>query len=99
MVTEHVKLSDEQADFIRRSIEAGNFADVSEVVQTALRLLEESEKAEFDLLRAEIQKGLDDIEAGRYIELNSDEDFRANREEIRRRGHEILAKEAMDDAL
>lgn len=94
MATERITLTEHQADFIRQRIDAGDFQDVSEVIQAALELFEEQKNADdahLAWLRAEIQKGMDDIEPGRYIELNTEEDFRAHREEIHRRGLEILA--------
>ncbi len=41
MVSENVNLTEKQAEFIRRSIEAGDFEDASEVVRAGIHLLEE----------------------------------------------------------
>lgn len=93
MPTQNVNLTQQQADFIRERIDAGDYQNISEVVRAALRLLKEREDAhtaKLKWLRGEIQLGLDDIEAGRYIELNTEEDYRAFRDEITREGHKRL---------
>lgn len=40
MATEHVDIADPEADFIRRSINAGHFQNPAEVVRAGLKLLE-----------------------------------------------------------
>ena len=96
MPTQNVNLTQQQADFIRERIAAGDYQSVSEVVRAGLRLLKErddAQEAKLKWLRGEIQKGLDDIEAGRYVELNTEEDYRAFREELTREGRKRLALE------
>lgn len=97
MTTRTIDIPEEQAHFIRDSVAAGRYQDENEVVQAALRLLEQ-EEAEYDEnlqeLRAEVQKGVDAVEAGDYIELNSLEEIQALGREISRRGMERLAEEA-----
>lgn len=100
MPTQNVNLSDHLSEFIRECVESGRYQNASEVVRSALRLLQRDEEeygAKLERLKAEIQIGLDDIEAGRYIELNSDEDFDRLSAEIRRSGREDLARRANDD--
>jgi antitoxin ParD1/3/4 len=61
-MTLNVSLTPHLEDFIRQTVNAGRYQSASEVVRTALRLLEESEQeraAKVELLRQEIQKGLD----------------------------------------
>lgn len=53
-----ISLNEHFQEFISSQVNAGNYASVSEVVRTALRMLEEHEM-KVQRLRAEIQKGLD----------------------------------------
>lgn len=99
MPTQNVNLTDKQAEFIRQRVESGDYNNASEVVRDALRLLttrQEEYETRLEALRTELQKGFDDIEAGRYIELNGAEDFDALSREIRRRGRERLAERARE---
>lgn len=96
MPTQNVNLTDQQAEFIRQRVASGDYNNASEVVRDALRLLkarEEEYETRLDALRAELQKGFDDIEAGRYIELNGAEEIKAFFKDVERRGRERLAKE------
>ncbi len=94
MATQTLNLTDEQAEVIRQMVANGSYGDASHVVDEALRLLvarQDDEEAELDVLRAELQRGFDDIEAGRYIELNSREDIEALGQRVIRRGLERLS--------
>jgi len=95
MPIQDIELNDAQAEFIRRRVEAGDYRNASEMVNEALRFFQEysdAREAERDRLRAELQKGFDDREAGRYIELNSREDIDALGQDISRRGRERFMK-------
>lgn len=97
MTTRTIDIPEELARFIHDTVAAGHYPDENEVVRAALRLLEREEeeyRENLAELRAEVQKGLDDIEAGRYIELNSREEIEALGRDISRRGMERLADEA-----
>jgi len=94
MATQTLNLTEEQAEVIRQMVANGSYGDASQVVDAALRLLkaqQDDEEAELDVLRAELQRGLDDIEAGRYIGLSSREDIEALGQRVIRRGMERLA--------
>lgn len=97
MPTQNVNLTMAQADFIRESVESGDYNNASEVVREALRLLKaqkDEHLARVEYLRGELQKGFDDYEAGRYIDLSSKEQRAAYFEDVNRRGLERVAKEA-----
>src|SRR5271168_2218332 len=58
----NVSLTPHLEQFVHETVHSGRFQSASEVVRTALRLLEEQERerqARLDWLRGEIQKGLD----------------------------------------
>lgn len=96
MATQSIDIPEEQARFIRDMLAEGRYRDESEVIRAALQLLEREEaeyRENFEELRAEVQKGLDAIEKGRYIELNSKEEIDAYFEDVKRRGLERLARE------
>ena len=61
-MTLNVSLTPHLEDFIHETVTSGRYQSASEVVRTALRLLEEREQersARIERLRQEIQKGLD----------------------------------------
>lgn len=61
-MTLNVSLTPHLEDFIRQTVNSGRYQSASEVVRTALRLLEEREQqnaAVLDWLATEVQKGLD----------------------------------------
>lgn len=86
MAMQTIEIPEEQAQFIREIVAAGRYQDENAVVRAALQLLERDE-AEYcenlEELRGEVQKGLDDIDAGRYIELNSEEQIRTYFDAVR----------------
>lgn len=78
MPTQNVNLPDHQSLFIREMMDGGRYKNASEVVRAGLRLLEdyeEEQRLKLERLRAEVQKGIDDAEAGRYISINSREEL------------------------
>lgn len=97
MPEQNINIPDNQANFIRSLVANGHYKDASEVVSAGLQCLEREEdenRVKLERLRSEVQKGLDAIEAGQYIDLNTPEDLKAYFEEVGRRGRETLAKEA-----
>jgi antitoxin ParD1/3/4 len=60
-MTLNVSLTPHLEDFVRQTVTSGRYQSASEVVRTALRLLEELERerqAKLEWLRQEIHKGL-----------------------------------------
>ena len=81
-----VTIPREMANVVRDAVEAGDYASTSEVVRTALRdwkIKRALQIEELAVLRADIDKGLADLAAGRV------EDFDAAR--IVERGRQLLA--------
>lgn len=96
MTTRTIDIPEELARFIHDSVAAGRYPNENEVVRAALHLLEREEveyRENLEELRAEVQKGVDAVEAGDYIELNSRADIRALGGGISRRGAERLDQE------
>jgi antitoxin ParD1/3/4 len=61
-MTMNVSLTPHLEDFVHQTVASGRYQSASEVVRTALRLLEERERerqAKLERLRQEIQTGLD----------------------------------------
>lgn len=96
MPTQKVELSDAQFEFVRKSVDSGDFNDAGDVIGEALRLLEtlqEERHTRIEYVRSELQKGFDDYEAGRHIDISTREKRAAYFEDLNRRGLERLAKE------
>ncbi len=69
-----ISLTRHQQEFVQTLIASGRYHGVSEVVRAGLRLLEDEEerrKAERQRLRAGVEAGLADIEAGRVSDFDS----------------------------
>jgi antitoxin ParD1/3/4 len=67
--TRNVVLTERQTRQIERLVSSGRYQNASEVLREGLRLIESrdaEEKARLAALRAAVQVGIDDIEAGRY---------------------------------
>ncbi|MDX8388513.1 MAG: type II toxin-antitoxin system ParD family antitoxin [Ghiorsea sp.] len=64
--------------FVRDRAVSGDYNNASEVVREAIRLLkrtEEQRALKLEYLRAAIQGGVDDIEQGNVIPINSDKEL------------------------
>ena len=65
----NVSLTPELEKIVNLKVKSGLYNSASEVVREGLRLLhqrDEMREAKLNALRVEIQKGIDDLEAGRY---------------------------------
>lgn len=68
MPTRNVVLTDHQADLVEGLVSSGRYQNASEVLREGLRLIEArdaEEQARLEALRAAVQVGIGDIEAGR----------------------------------
>lgn len=96
MSSERVEIPEHEHAFVQRCVDEGRYADANAVVAAGLRLLEqlqEEERRRLERLRAEVHKGMDDLENGRYTEINSVEELEAFMDEIGREAEECLARE------
>ena len=69
MPTRNVVLTDRQAKLIEKLVSSGRYQNASEVLRDGLRFVESreaEEKAKLKALREAAQRGIADIEAGRY---------------------------------
>jgi len=91
MNSQELQLTENQAEVIRQMIASGGYADASQVLDDALRLLvakQEAKQSDSAWLQSEVQKGFDAFERGEVIELDSEEAIQALSADIRRRGRE-----------
>ena len=75
-----VELNPAFEKLVQEKVESGLYRDADEVVRDALRLLDRQiriDEEKLEALRAAVQLGVDDVEAGRYIEMSSEEELDA----------------------
>lgn len=99
MTFQQLEIPEHEADFVRQCVDRGRYKDASEVVNAALRLLEqheEEDRRKRETLRGEVQKGLDDFENGRFIDVNGPKEFAAFFDDISREADQILKSERID---
>lgn len=87
--TRTLSFTPEQAAFLDACVTSGHFQSASEVVRTALRMLEEVEaRRAADLARARgmVAEGLEDLDRGRSVD--GDDYFAAWATKLRRLKHE-----------
>lgn len=80
----HVSLTDRLEAWVREKVESGLYNNASEVVREALRakmLAEMSEAEKHAALKAEIEKGLADVRAGRTRKYTLEE-LKADRDAV-----------------
>jgi len=75
-----ISLNEHLESYVKSKIESGDYNNSTDVVQEALLLLQEQDEKK-QILKNEIQKGVDSIEAGRYTTKTPRQIF-----------HEVLAK-------
>ena len=84
----NVSLTPELENLVNQKVKTGLYNSASEVIREALRLLEEKDRIRemrLEELRAEIQKGRDQIRSGNYIEVRTNEELTEFGENIIRR--------------
>jgi antitoxin ParD1/3/4 len=71
----NINLGPQWEAFIDENLKSGRYLSASELVREGLRLLQEKEEvrqARLGELRKEVDKGLDALDHGAFIELNQD---------------------------
>ena len=63
-----IQLTPEQSKSVQALLQTGAYRDDSQVIDEALQLLKQREE-----LRAQIQRGVDDLDEGRYRDYSEDE--------------------------
>ena len=84
----NVSLTPELEQYVKTKVGSGFYNSASEVVRDALRLLEEQDRMKelkLQLLREEIRKGLDELDAGEGSDLSIDDIKRLAREGVEKR--------------
>lgn len=95
MPDETIHLAARDAELIRFYVEGGRYACPSDVVSAGLQLLEAQDRedeAKLERLRLEAQKGIDDLQAGRYVEMDADGELDAYLNTVSERGLARLAE-------
>ena len=89
-----VALTPEIEKYVRDKVKSGAYKSASEYIREAIRVKQREERQdEADWLRGEIQKGLDDIENGRYTDY-TDASLKRYFDNVARRGRARLQKQA-----
>ena len=84
----NVSLTPQLEQYVKDKVKSGLYNSSSEVVREALRLMGERDmlrQIRIEELRAEIQKGIDQIERGEYTEYDEN-NIHQLFEDVRRRG-------------
>ena len=72
MPTMNVSLTQALAEFVEKEVASGNYSTASEVVRDGLRMLRE-ERAVYEeklaSLKREVQRGIEQIDAGQFSDL------------------------------
>jgi len=95
VAAQRIELSQHEVELIDRLVKDGLYADASEAVHEGLRLLERERSAQaekLEALRSEVKKGFNDLDEGRYTEINSDEELHAHFAEISARASARVAE-------
>ena len=72
MPTRNISLTDEHDEFIAEVVEAGEYQNASEAVRDALRALQQRRREDalkLEVLRAQIQAGVEALERGDFVEI------------------------------
>ena len=91
----NVNLGTQWEEFISVYVHSGRYLSASEVVREGLRLLQEREQfrqVRLEQLRKEVDKGVQELDRGEYVELD-DQGLKSNLENVKTRGRQRLAKE------
>ena len=86
-----IELPQEAEQFVKQQLATGQYADESAVVAEALARWQQQKAIEANI-RAKVQRGLDDLDAGRYRTISTPEEAEAFGNEIKQRARELKAE-------
>lgn len=95
VAAQRIEFSQHEVELIDRLVREGVYADASEAVHDGLRLLERdraTQAEKLDALRTEVKKGFDDLDEGRYTEINSEEELHAFMDDLSARASARVAE-------
>jgi len=75
MPTRNINLTPEQDAFVEELVRSGKYQNASEALRDALRGLQHrwrEDELKLDILRMELQAGMDSLEQGRFTEITSE---------------------------
>ena len=87
-------LGDHFEQFVADQVSSGRFEDASDVVRAGLKLLEEQERLrpiKLDTLRSEIEKGINALADGRFVEARGEDELKALFNHVKQKGRQRLA--------
>ena len=84
----NVSLTPELETIVNSYVESGQYATASEVMREAVRTFDREKTLYY--FKAEIQKGIDDMKAGRFISLKTPKDHARFMDDIRTEGLKLL---------
>jgi len=90
----NINLGTQWEKFISGHVDSGRYLSASEVVREGLRLLQEHEQfrqVRLEQLRKEVDKGVQALDRGEYIELD-DRGLNEHFDKVKARGRRRLAK-------
>ena len=92
-----ITLTNDLEELINEKINSGAYESADEVIRASLRLLKAREDG-IEALRKEILIGFEDIQNGRYTDIDSDEELELFSDDIIRRAQERRALRRDQDA-
>ena len=81
----NVALPPRLTEFVERKVASGTYSSASQVIESAVALLEELDReneAKLQWLRADIAVGMAEVEAGEVVEFDEEEMMRLGRQRI-----------------
>ncbi len=67
----YISINEQIQQLIKQKVESGHYSSPDEVMDAALRLLDERDK-KLEALRKDVQVGLDQLECGEYVEYTDE---------------------------
>lgn len=76
MPTRNINLTPEQDAFVEELVRSGRYQNASEALRDALRGLQQrwrEDDLKLDILRMELQAGMDSLDQGRFTEISAED--------------------------